>query len=129
MFVDCGERVGVVVVVPRPFVVVDTLELLSVDRPGLLAGVDPIGISVGVDPTGPLGGVDAIGPLLGVEPAGLSVGVGTIELLPLGCPRFLTLVLVPGILVKKGREGVVVVGDPGDMVDGSRELTWRPSNS
>ena len=116
-----------------------TLELLLVDPPGLLAGVDPIGISVGVDPTGPSGGVGSvgvfvgvvpIGPLLGVESAGLSVGVGIFGLLLLGCPKFLTLVVFPTLeyMVGEGMliEVVVVLGG---MLDGSRELTWRPSNS
>ena len=135
-FGNCSEPVEVDVVVPRLLVVVVvTLELLLVDPTGLLAGVDPIGVSVGVDPTGPSKGVDtigmlvSIGPLLGVEPAGPSVGVGTIGLLPLGWPQFLVLVTPPGFPVRVVEEDVVVVDNPGGVIDGSRELTWRPSNS
>ena len=112
-------------VVTLDLLLVDPCRLLvGVDSIGLLGEVVSIGILVGVDPTGPSGGVYPVGISVGVDPAGLSVGVGTIGLLPLGCAKVLMMVVLLGVGVMIG--GVVF---PGVSVDGSGELTWRPSNS
>ena len=105
IFVGCGERVGVVVVVPwllvivvlrllvivvpRLLVTVVTLGSLAVDPSGLLAGVDPAGLFRGVvstgisevvDTTGLFTGVDLAGPSMEVDTVGLSTEAGTIGL-------------------------------------------------
>ena len=97
IFVGCGERVGVVVVVPwllvivvpRLLVTVVTLGSLAVDPSGLLAGVDPAGLFRGVvstgisevvDTTGLFTGVDLAGPSTEVDTVGLSMEVDTVGL-------------------------------------------------
>lgn len=151
IFVGCGERVGVVVVVPwllvvvvpRLLVTVVTLGSLAVDPSGLLAGVDPAGLFRGVvstgisevvDTTGLFTGVDLAGPSMEVDTVGLSTEAGTIGLsvwmgtigpLALGFPKFLMVVDFPSTW---GNLGMILLGD--DIVVGSsEELTWRPSNT
>lgn len=151
IFVGCGERVGVVVVVPwllvivvpRLLVTVVTLGSLAVDPSEPLAGVDPAGLFRGVvstgisevvDTTGLFTGVDLAGPSMEVDTVGLSTEAGTIGLsvwmgtigpLALGFPKFLMVVDFPSTW---GNLGMILLGD--DIVVGSsEELTWRPSNT
>ena len=142
IFVGCGERVGVVVVVPwllvivvpRLLVTVVTLGSLAVDPSGLLAGVDPAGLFRGVvstgisevvDTTGLFTGVDLAGPSMEVDTVGLSTEAGTIGLsvwmgtigpLALGFPKFLMVVDFPSTW---GNLGMILLGD--DIVVGSSE--------